>query len=628
MHSKQLINWLPLLLLLVLMGCDRDEIDVAANTDFPPSIISASPSADGRVVAGDFDVRVVFADGSVSPLSSATVTLMDSNMTEIKTVTKDLSGIQDSLVIAGSEFDAASLGVGVYNMSISVTDSKGQTTEESYSFEISSLPFPANEESVYIAGAFNGWTPASNQLNLVGPNLWEIQGVDLQGGEWKLVDGPEFGGEDWGDGDCDGFMESNQNGSNENTACGAPSGLVNIRFNDQTLSYTVAPQVTFSSSTMSLYLLGTFNNFSGGDNQLNLIGDNTWELEEIELGPGDQFKFAEMPDFLGTNYGDDDNDGVAQVGGSNIVIADSLEQGFYSITFNDRSLQYEVEFLRATYTSIGIIGTATPLANFDEDVDMTQTSEGVFTLNIELTDGEVKFRADDEWVLNWGGTEFPSGTAVPDGDNIMVTAGTYDVTFDVNNLTYSFEEASGIGSIGILGSALPNGFDSDIDLIEGEDGNWSRVVGLNDGEVKFRADDDWAVNFGGTDFPSGTGTQDGPNIPVTAGIYIVEFNASTGAYSFTPATIGLIGTATPIGDFETDLDMTRTADGFGEVSITTELTEGEAKFRVNDMWDINWGNTDFPTGTGVRNGENIPVAAAGTYTVTFDVNTDAYTFEQ
>ena len=527
MHfPKQLFGWL-LLLLLVATGCDRDEIDVAANTDFPPSILSASPSADGRVVAGDFDIRVVFADGTISPLQSATVTLMDSAMAEITSVTRQLSGIQDSLVIEGSEFNAADLDVGTYNMTISVTDAKGQTTEQSFSFQISNLPFPANEEAVYIAGAFNGWTPSSNQLTLVGPNMWEIEGVDLQGGEWKLVDGPAFGGEDWGDGDCDGFMESNQDGGNENTACGTPAGLVDIRFNDQTLSYTVAPQVTFASATMSLYLLGTFNTFSGSEYQLDLTGDNTWSLDEIELAPGDQFRFAEMPDFLGTNYGDDDNDGVAQVGGSNIVVADSLQEGIYSVTFNDRTLAYSLEFLRPTYTTIGIIGNATP-GGWTTDTDMQPDGEGVFRVVIALKDGEVKFRADDAFVLDWGGTEFPSGTAIPKGNNIEVTPGTYLVSFDPEGLTYSFEPAE----IGIIGDAL-NGWETDVDLMATDSlGEYTVDVTLTEGAVKFRVNDSFDYNWGGADFPSGTAVFNADNIPSTPGDYTVTFNVNTLIYSF------------------------------------------------------------------------------------------------
>lgn len=56
-----------------------------------------------------------------------------------------------------------------------------------------------------------------------------------------------------------------------------------------------------------------------------------------------------------------------------------------------------------------------------------------------------------------------------------------------------------------------------------------------DTELKFAADNAWDVNWGGSDFPYGIGTQNGPNIPVKAGTYNVFFNDLLGTYNFVPA---------------------------------------------------------------------------------------------
>ncbi|PPK87318.1 hypothetical protein CLV84_0256 [Neolewinella xylanilytica] len=541
MHNpKQLLNWLVLSLLLVLVACDREEIDIAANTDFPPAILSSTPSANGRVVAGNFDVRVVFADGSISPLQSGTVTLMDSLMTEIATATEDLEGLQDSIVIEGSTFGAADLALGIYNMTVTVTDTKGQTTESSFSFEISNLPYPANYDEIYLAGDFNTWTDDS--LTLVADHIWEIRNVDLDGGGWKLKSSLSWDEENWGDGDCDGFLNSSlAAGGNANTECGF-SGLVHLRFNDESLAYSVTPAVTFASQTMGLYLLGTFNNFQGSEYQFTLVEDNSWELAEILLKPGAQFKIAEMPDFVGTNYGDNNNDGVAQVGGSNITYADTLQAAYYSITFNDRSLAYELEFLRNERPeSIGLIGTAvtggwTP-ANGDFDLRYDEGSD-TWTAVVGLVAGEFKFRANDDWELSWGGGAFPSGTASSDNDdNLTATAGIYVVTFDASTGEYTFEPAS----VGLLGSATSTGWDADIDMTPNPDvaGEVTLTTMLtnsadNPGAVKFRVNDDWPYNWGGTEFPTGTAVFNSPdNIPVpTTGEYTVTFNVNTLEYSF------------------------------------------------------------------------------------------------
>jgi hypothetical protein len=640
--KSTLSGWLSLLaLMLTVTACQPDEIDIAANTDFPPAILSAFPAPDGRVVAGDFDVRVEFADGSISPLQSATVMLMDSAMTEIASLTKDLSGIQDSLVIEGSSFDAANLALGIYNMSVSVTDSRGQTTEQSYSFEISNLPFAANHDKMYIAGAFNGW-PADAaglegfELTLVDDHIWEIREIELEAGGWKLKNTIDWTDEDWGDADCDGFMTSNSVG-NDNTDCGN-SGLVNIRFNDETLSYSVAEAVTLASNTMSLYLLGTFNNFQGNEYQFTLTDDNTWFLEEVLLAPGDQYKMAEMPDFIGINYGDDNNDGVAQVGGGNFVRADSTEEAFYSISFNDRTLAYDLEVVRLLFPdNMGIIGSATP-TGWDSDTDMTVESPGVYTITIDLlgsipdTLKEVKFRANDDWAINYGGDDFPNGTAVAGGGNIPVSeSGTYDVTLNLNDNTYTFELNTGPQSIGIIGDATPGGWAEDTDLTDNGDGTWSTILALGAGAVKFRADNAWDDDWGGTSFPDGTAEYKGGDITATPGIYRVVFDLENLTYSFEPLTIGIIGSATPTG-WTSDTDLVQMGDDPGVYGTTITLTTGvdadKVKFRANDEWIYDWGDNDdaFPTGVAEFKGGDITVTEAGEYTITFNVNTLEYAF--
>src|SRR5690606_26041904 len=114
-------------------------------------------------------------------------------------------------------------------------------------------------------------------------------------------------------------------------------------------------------------------------------------------------------------------------------------------------------------------------------------------------------------------------------------------------------------------------------------------------------------------------------IPVTKGIYLISFNSITGEYNFAPASIGLIGNATP-GGWDTDTDMTEDATAVGVVTLNITLTDGFAKFRVNDGWTYNWGSNTFPNGTGTQGGADIPITA-GTYNVTFNVNTKEYSFQ-
>ncbi|HEX8657062.1 MAG TPA: T9SS type A sorting domain-containing protein [Hymenobacter sp.] len=100
-----------------------------------------------------------------------------------------------------------------------------------------------------------------------------------------------------------------------------------------------------------------------------------------------------------------------------------------------------------------------------------------------------------------------------------------------------------ITTVGIIGSATANGWDmsTPMTLVTPGGHDWAITLPLTASatarEVKFRANNAWAINWGGTAFPAGIGTQDGGNITVTtAGTYSVRFNDMTGAYVFTLVT--------------------------------------------------------------------------------------------
>lgn len=516
---------------LLVFSCTKDEIDVEALTDFAPGIVSISPANNSKIVVGNFDLKVIVADGESSPLSEVSVQLTDEFGNTLVEATQSLSGTRDSIVVPGADFlvPADQLGAGVYNINITVTDAKGQTANRSTTFEISLLPFAANHDIMWIAGAFNGW--GGDEMTLVADHTWEVSGVDLLGEAWKIKNCLDWCDEDWGDAGCDGFMESNLDGGNGDTACGF-SGEVTVSFNDETLEYTVRPAVEFATNLSGLYLLGTFNNFDGDEYRFQLVSDNTWELAEVELAEGDEFKFAEMPNFMGKNFGDADGDGVAEEFGNNTPF--SGDPGIYKVTFNDETLEYTMEFLGTgggggDYESIGIIGDATP-GGWDADTDMTDNGDGTYSILVGLLDGFVKFRADNDWTVNWGGADFPSGTGTQDGADIPVTFGLYQITLTPETGEYTFEEAT----VGIIGDSTPGGWDADTDMTPDamEPSIQTLNVELSDGFAKFRLNADWTINWGGADFPAGTGTQDGPDIPVTAGTYDVRLNVLTGEYSF------------------------------------------------------------------------------------------------
>ncbi|MBR9923106.1 MAG: hypothetical protein GYB31_19940 [Bacteroidetes bacterium] len=91
-----------------------------------------------------------------------------------------------------------------------------------------------------------------------------------------------------------------------------------------------------------------------------------------------------------------------------------------------------------------------------------------------------------------------------------------------------------INTVGLVGPAVSGNWEEDLALTQNPDDPkiWFGQVSLFEGEVKFRANQNWAKNWGDTGFPGGKGTQDGANIPVPEGTYIVYINTETGAYHF------------------------------------------------------------------------------------------------
>lgn len=90
--------------------------------------------------------------------------------------------------------------------------------------------------------------------------------------------------------------------------------------------------------------------------------------------------------------------------------------------------------------SIGIIGTALPYA-WEKSVPMKYNkSRNVWIIDLSLKAGEVKFRANDNWLINWGGSNFPKGEAIQNGPNIPVDEGRYRIEIDIKNGEYRFEK--------------------------------------------------------------------------------------------------------------------------------------------------------------------------------------------
>lgn len=201
------------------------------------------------------------------------------------------------------------------------------------------------------------------------------------------------------------------------------AGTYKIVFNLANLTYTI------ENFTWGLVGDATTNGWDGPDMPMTYdSSSDTWKI--IATLKEGKMKFRLNNDW-GTNYGDDSNDGTIENGGSDI----SINAGTYLITMDLNNMSWNAEPIDLW----GVIGNATP-GGWDTDTDMTYDFKNqVWVVDITLSDGLIKFRANDAWSLNYG-DDTNDGILDAGGADISVSSGNYRITLDLVNLRYTLSE--------------------------------------------------------------------------------------------------------------------------------------------------------------------------------------------
>ncbi|WP_207421046.1 SusE domain-containing protein [Desertivirga brevis] len=165
------------------------------------------------------------------------------------------------------------------------------------------------------------------------------------------------------------------------------------------------------------------------------------------------------------------------------------------------------------------------------DSIVSPTSNGIYEGLITFTTGNLSFKVLTK--KSWGPPEYGKGStagsiSVGGGDLVAPSAGTFKVTVDLNSNTITFTPYSW----GVIGSATLGGWNTDTDMTYNRETKlWSVTTTLIPGAIKFRLNDDWGTNFGGS---SGVLASGGSDINVTAaGTYRIDMNLVTGTYTLT-----------------------------------------------------------------------------------------------
>lgn len=307
---------------------------------------------------------------------------------------------------------------------VSITN-KGETTGK---FTPTATP-QLDKKGYYMLGQVNGneWDAKSPVwMNKISDGVYQLKvtttadknwfkfyaGSNYVKGDWNSINKGALGCKENGSEDAFGYIlyDGDSWGKLQTPVIpGAGTWIVTLDMNN--LTYTVGKPV--------LYMAGDANGWATND---YLAGEDGVHFTGFMYLNQNGFKFCTQPEWKGINYGANFD---TTEGGANITMTE--DAGYYKVDVDLESKSYVL----TPITTIGIIGSASP-KGWDSDVDMTYVPYNAETKelgyweakNITLASGEIKFRANDDWAINWGGDV---NALTQGGDNISVDAGTYDI---------------------------------------------------------------------------------------------------------------------------------------------------------------------------------------------------------
>lgn len=273
----------------------------------------------------------------------------------------------------------------------------------------------------------------------------------------------------------------------------------------------LTPTATPQLDEKGYYMLGHLNGKAEWDNTdpiwMNKIAEGVYQVKVTTEKDENWFKFFAGSNFISGSW-DDINKGALGCkengckDGSGYIYynGDSWGElqtmvipgaGTWIVTLDMNNLRYS--FAKPVLYMAGD-------ANGWSHIDYLSSEDGVnYTGFMYLNQNGFKFCSQP----NWDGTNYGGAFFGQESDNIIMdeTEGYYKVDVDLSTKKYTLTP---ITTIGIIGSAAPNGWDSDEDLTyvpynkdTKKGGYWeAKDIKLKAGECKFRANDAWDMQWG------------------------------------------------------------------------------------------------------------------------------------
>ncbi len=298
-----------------------------------------------------------------------------------------------------------------------------------------------------------------------------------------------------------------------------------------------------------------------------------------------------------------------------------------------------------------------PFSHSDKDV----YEDPVFTLTVTIPNAGANWKVAPQSFIddgtNWdvvlgnaGGDQNPAleGELLANGGSMnFAEAGTYKITINMEEYTYAVELLPEISCVYAIGQYCDWKFEIAQKLYAAVgDPNFTGWVIFGEGPFadgwKISNANNWDLSWGGTSADAEPATmtltsENGANIACYGKFgYQMKFNKETAELSILKSVDkwGIVGDATATGWDGPDAAMSLVMDAAapeGErvyLTITAELKGGNKfKFRADDDWGTNFGDSGNGDGTLAPDGADITVAEDGTYVIKlfFNASTPYYT---
>lgn len=309
---------------------------------------------------------------------------------------------------------------------------------------INILPFPSTlviEDAYYLLGTINDWSVANaikfshSDEDVYDDPVFSLK-VDItpdqaaSGWWWKIIPQSTYETGNWVDADNAAFgvavngdesAEGALVGRTATEDCGAGcykvAGPMLFKINMEEGSYEI------SLAIEKLYTPGGANGWSQANSDCLFTTDYVNYAGYAHVS---EFKFTSAPNWDGINYGFAEDGKLSNDGGAGNINAPT--PGLCFLQANIASLTYSIS---APVTTYGLIGAATP-NGWDASTALTPSAnEMVWEGDVAMKGGEYKFRANDAWDINLGGS---IDNLTQDAGNLMFSEpdGTYHVVLDLS----------------------------------------------------------------------------------------------------------------------------------------------------------------------------------------------------